>query len=98
MGRLKKIRNRWVPEDGFGIGHPIHTDELEEDIRYLFKVIGGRTTELVHRQKELELASNYIAENEVIHKKFKKDIPTVIEYQGRKYILEQQAVNKHAKD
>jgi hypothetical protein len=33
--RLESIKNRWMPEDGFGIGHPIHTDELENDIRYL---------------------------------------------------------------
>jgi hypothetical protein len=27
--------------------------------------------------------------------KVKKEIPTIIEYQGRKYILEQQPVNKN---
>jgi hypothetical protein len=39
-------------------------------------------------QEELQAASRYIAENEVIHLKTKKDIPTVIEYQGRRYILD----------
>jgi hypothetical protein len=39
-------------------------------------------------EEELEAASRYIEENEVIHLKTKKDIPTVIEYQGRRYILD----------
>jgi hypothetical protein len=39
-------------------------------------------------KEELEAASRYIEENEVIHLKTKKDIPTVIEYQGRRYILD----------
>lgn len=39
-------------------------------------------------KEELEAAARYIAENEVIHLKTKKDIPTVIEYQGRRYILD----------
>lgn len=39
-------------------------------------------------KEEMEAASRYIAENEVIHVKTKKDIPTVIEYQGRRYILD----------
>jgi hypothetical protein len=30
--------------------------------------------------------------------KHKKGIPTVIEYKGKKYILEPQMVNKHAKN
>jgi hypothetical protein len=38
--------------------------------------------------KELEAASAYIQEHEVIHKKLKKDIPTVIEYKGRRYVLD----------
>jgi hypothetical protein len=54
MNRLKRIKNRWVPEDGFGIGHPIHTDELEDDIRYLFEVIEDRTNDILHQQKEIE--------------------------------------------
>jgi intracellular sulfur oxidation DsrE/DsrF family protein len=37
---------------------------------------------------ELQAASRYIEENEVIHVKTKRDIPTVIEYQGRRYILD----------
>jgi hypothetical protein len=44
--------------------------------------------ELAMYEEELEAASRYIAENEVIHVKTKKDIPTVIEYQGRRYILD----------
>ena len=39
-------------------------------------------------KEELEVAANYIQENEVVHKRHKKDIPTVIEYQGRRYILD----------
>jgi hypothetical protein len=37
---------------------------------------------------ELQAASRYIEENEVIHVKTKKDIPTVIEYKDRRYILD----------
>jgi intracellular sulfur oxidation DsrE/DsrF family protein len=37
---------------------------------------------------ELQAASRYIEENEVIHLKTKRDIPTVIEYKGRRYILD----------
>jgi hypothetical protein len=42
--------------------------------------------ELAIYEEELEAATRYIAENEVIHVKTKRDIPTVIEYQGRRYI------------
>jgi hypothetical protein len=38
--------------------------------------------------KELAAAAEYIAEYEVIHKKIKKDIPTVIEYKGKRYVLD----------
>jgi hypothetical protein len=44
--------------------------------------------EILKIKEELEAAARYIEENEVIHKKVKKDIPTVIEYQGRRYILD----------
>jgi hypothetical protein len=44
--------------------------------------------EIIEIKEELKAASRYIAENEVIHLKTKKDIPTVIEYQGRRYILD----------
>jgi hypothetical protein len=44
--------------------------------------------ELAIYEEELQAASRYIEENEVIHLKTKKDIPTVIEYQGRRYILD----------
>jgi hypothetical protein len=44
--------------------------------------------ELAIYEEELEAASRYIEENEVIHVKTKRDIPTVIEYQGRRYILD----------
>jgi hypothetical protein len=43
---------------------------------------------LTEMKEELEAAARYIEEHEVIHKKVKKDIPTVIEYQGRRYILD----------
>jgi hypothetical protein len=46
------------------------------------------TDRYLDQEKELEAASHYIAENEVIHLKVKKDIPTVIEYKGRRYILD----------
>jgi hypothetical protein len=39
-------------------------------------------------QEDLESAATYIQENEVVHKRYKKGIPTVIEYQGRRYILD----------
>lgn len=39
-------------------------------------------------KEELEVAANYIQENEVVHKKHKNNVPTVIEYQGRRYILD----------
>jgi hypothetical protein len=45
--------------------------------------------EIVLKQmKELAAATEYIAEYEVIHKKIKKDIPTVIEYKGKRYVLD----------
>jgi hypothetical protein len=44
--------------------------------------------EIDRLNRELEAAATYIEENEVIHKKFKKNIPTVIEYQGRRYVLD----------
>jgi hypothetical protein len=37
---------------------------------------------------ELEAATEYIGSYEVIHKKTKNGVPSVIEYQGRKYILQ----------
>ena len=43
---------------------------------------------LEKQQQDLEAASKYIAENEVIHKKTKKNVPNVIEYQGRRYVLD----------
>jgi hypothetical protein len=43
---------------------------------------------LVYYTNELQAASRYIEENEVIHVKNKRDIPTVIEYKGRRYILD----------
>jgi hypothetical protein len=44
--------------------------------------------ELAIYEEELQAASRYIEENEVIHVKTKRDIPTVIEYRGRRYILD----------
>jgi hypothetical protein len=46
------------------------------------------TDRYLEQEKEIEAASRYIEENEVIHVKTKRDIPTVIEYQGRRYILD----------
>jgi hypothetical protein len=46
------------------------------------------TSEILKLREELEAATKYIEEHEVIHKKFKKNIPTVIEYQGRRYVLD----------
>lgn len=46
------------------------------------------TFDLDFLAEELEHATRYIAENEVIHKKVKKGVPTVIEYQGRRYVLD----------
>lgn len=39
-------------------------------------------------KEELKAATTYIEENEVIHLKTKKNIPTVINYQGRRYVLD----------
>lgn len=39
-------------------------------------------------KEELAAATTYIEENEVIHLKTKKNIPTVIQYQGRRYVLD----------
>jgi predicted choloylglycine hydrolase len=39
-------------------------------------------------KEELEAATTYIEENEVIHLKYKKNTPTVIQYQGRRYVLD----------
>jgi hypothetical protein len=43
---------------------------------------------LMDLKASLEAASHYIEENEVIHVKTKRNIPTVIEYKGRRYILD----------
>jgi predicted RNase H-like nuclease (RuvC/YqgF family) len=61
MNRLEKIKNRWVPEDGFGIGHPIHTDELENDIRYLFEVLEKQQKEIEELKKTCKELSEEIA-------------------------------------
>ena len=39
-------------------------------------------------KEELKAATTYIEENEVVHLKTKKNIPTVIQYQGRRYVLD----------
>jgi hypothetical protein len=41
---------------------------------------------------ELEAATEYIGNFEVVHKRTKKDVPTVIEYQGKEYILDYRRV------
>ena len=46
MERLERIKNKWMPDDGFGIGHPIYTDVLEEDVRYLVGLIENLKSEL----------------------------------------------------
>jgi hypothetical protein len=71
----------------------INIDELKKLMNGPMRVMVSEPFEIEHLQmdslqEELEAASRYIAENEVIHLKVKKDIPTVIEYQGRRYILD----------
>lgn len=44
--------------------------------------------EIDRLNRELEAAATYIEENEVIHLKYKKNTPTVIQYQGRRYVLD----------
>jgi hypothetical protein len=39
-------------------------------------------------KQELKSATNYIEKYEVIHLKTKNDLPTVIRYQGRRYVLD----------
>jgi hypothetical protein len=65
-------------------------DEKIKEVRNYFDETTGLITghNLEWFIEELEAAARYIEENEVIHKKVKKDIPTVIEYQGRRYILD----------
>ena len=53
MERLERIKNKWMPDDGFGIGHPIHTDELEKDVRYLVQ-------ELEESQELIKKLCNYL--------------------------------------
>jgi hypothetical protein len=78
---------------------PVLIDKMQESNRELKKLMNGPSALWFQNllklntwkksvQEELEAASRYIAENEVIHLKVKKDIPTVIEYQGRRYILD----------
>jgi hypothetical protein len=45
-------------------------------------------------EEDLEAAAKYIEENEVIHKRNKNGITTVIEYQGRRYIYDHKGVIK----
>ena len=44
--------------------------------------------EIDRLNRELEAASTYIEEHEVVHLKIKKNIPTVIQYQGRRYVYD----------
>ena len=45
---IKRVFRSWIPSDGFGIGHPIHTDELEEDFRFLFDQFDDILESLIH--------------------------------------------------
>jgi hypothetical protein len=45
---IKRVFRSWIPSDNFGIGHPIHTDELEEDFRFLFDQFDGLLEELIY--------------------------------------------------
>ena len=42
----------------------------------------------------IEIATEYIGNYEVVHKKMKNDIPTVIEYQGKRYVLTEERMAK----
>jgi hypothetical protein len=85
MNELAKITNTKVILKDSGID----IEELRKTMDQPGKVIGIKSFSDVHfLNEELEAASHYIEENEVIHVKTKRDIPTVIEYQGRRYILD----------
>jgi hypothetical protein len=61
---------------------------MEERKLRISKPLDPAIIEIDRLNRELEAAATYIEENEVIHKKCKKNIPTVIEYQGRRYVLD----------
>ena len=89
----RRLRNTPVLIAGKGKMSGINLEELKKLMNQPLKIMVSEPFEIEHLdidyfKHELEAASNYIAENEVIHKKFKKDIPTVIEYQGRRYVLD----------
>jgi hypothetical protein len=85
MNELAKRTNTKVILKDSGID----IEELRKVMDQPGKVIGIKSFSDVHfLNEELEAASRYIAENEVIHVKTKRDIPTVIEYKGRRYILD----------
>lgn len=55
-------------------------------------LLADRLNEVAENLRQLEedlgAATRFIAEHEVLHVKIKKDIPTVISYQGRRYVLD----------
>ena len=70
------------------------TNEEVEEIRKQWEAapvkinLDAEFIEIDRLNRELEAAATYIEENEVIHLKTKKNIPTVIQYQGKRYVLD----------
>lgn len=54
----------------------------------MMKPIDPALIEIDRLNRELEAAATYIEEHEVVHLKTKKNIPTVIQYQGRRYVFD----------
>lgn len=49
-------------------------------------------------QEDLDAAGKYIEEHEIVHKKYRRGVPTVIEYQGRRYVLDHEDHLPEGKD
>jgi hypothetical protein len=54
----------------------------------------NKVFEILEIKEELKAASRYIEENEVVELKHKNGRPTIIEYKGRRYILDIKGKNK----
>jgi hypothetical protein len=89
----KERRLRNTPVLTVGKMPGIDIEELKRIMNKPIPIMVSEPFEIEHLEinslnEELQAASRYIEENEVIHVKTKRDIPTVIEYRGRRYILD----------
>jgi hypothetical protein len=91
MNELAKRTNTKVILKDSGID----IEELRKAMDQPGKVIGIKSfSDVQFLNEELEAASRYIAENEVVELKHKNGRPTIIEYKGRRYILDIKGKNK----